>query len=257
MTMTAPVAFSPVAFLHGLGLDGRCWTPQIEALRGEGIACHAWTMPGHASAPWDGQPLSFAGLATALLDFLDTHKIAAAHLIGHSMGGMLALEVAATAPQRCRSLTLIGSAALFGSADGSFQRAFLAERLGPLDAGQRLPDLAPALVADLCLPTTLPVVMSECVDAMVMMDEAAYRAALACLVTFDRRAALAALPMPVLCLAGEHDRQAPPHGVERMAGKIPGARFLCIRDAAHLMMLEAPGAVTQAIHDFAAEIKSA
>jgi pimeloyl-ACP methyl ester carboxylesterase len=174
-------------------------------------------------------------------------------LVGHSMGGMLALELAATAPTRCHSLTLIGSSAMFGSADGSFQRAFLAERLGPLDAGQRLADLAPALVADLCLPTTAPDLIAACVEAMARIDEAAYRAALACLVTFDRRAALAGLTMPVLCLAGEHDRQAPPQGVERMAGKIPGARFLTIRNAAHLMTLEAPEAVTQALGDFIAE----
>lgn len=244
---------TPVVFLHGLGLDGRCWTPQLTALRAQGIPCHAWEMPGHGSAPWDGQPMSFAGLAAALTDFLDAQKIAAAHLVGHSMGGMLALELAATVPTRCRSLTLIGSSAMFGSADGSFQRAFLAERLGPLDAGERLADLAPALVADLCLPTTPPDGMAGCVEAMARMDEAAYRAALACLVTFDRRAALAGLPIPVLCLAGEHDRQAPPQGVERMAGKIPGARFLTIRNAAHLMSLEAPDAVTQAIGDFIAE----
>ena len=244
---------TPVVFLHGLGLDRRCWRPQIEALRAQGIPCHAWEMPGHGGAPWDGQPMSFAGLAAALTEFLDGQKIATAHLVGHSMGGMLALELAATAPTRCRSLTLIGSSAMFGSADGSFQRAFLAERLGPLDAGQRLADLAPALVADLCLPTTPPDGIAACVEAMAQMDEAAYRAALACLVTFDRRAALAGLTMPVLCLAGEHDRQAPPQGVERMAGKIPGARFLAIRNAAHLMSLEAPDAVTQAIGDFIAE----
>ncbi|MFY8105305.1 MAG: alpha/beta fold hydrolase [Elstera sp.] len=243
-------ATAPVVFLHGLGLDGRCWTPQIEALRAEGITCHTWTMPGHGGAPWDGQPLSFAGLTVALIDFLDTHEIATAHLVGHSMGGMLALEVAATAPERCRSLTLIGSSAMFGSADGSFQRQFLAERLGPLDAGSRLADLAPALVADLCLPTTPREKVAACVEAMAWMDEAAYRAALACLVTFDRRATLAGLTMPVLCLAGEQDRQAPPQGVERMAGKIPGARFLCVRGAAHLMSLEAPDAIIHAISDF-------
>jgi pimeloyl-ACP methyl ester carboxylesterase len=244
---------TPVVFLHGLGLDRYCWTPQIDALHAQGIPCHAWEMPGHGSAPWDGQPMSFAGLAAALTDFLDAQKIATGHLVGHSMGGMLALELAATAPTRCHSLTLIGSSAMFGSADGSFQRAFLAERLGPLDAGQRLADLAPALVADLCLPTTAPDLIAACVEAMARIDEAAYRAALACLVTFDRRAALAGLTMPVLCLAGEHDRQAPPQGVERMAGKIPGARFLTIRNAAHLMTLEAPEAVTQALGDFIAE----
>ncbi len=238
---------APIVFLHGLGLDHRCWAPQVAALTADGIACHTWNMPGHGGAPWDGQPLSFESLAAALIAFLDAKGITAAHLVGHSMGGMLALEVAARAPDRCASLTLLGSAALFGSSDGSFQRAFLADRLGPLDAGQRLPDLAPALTADLFLPGTAPAAMADSIDALAKMDEAAYRAALACLVTFDRRAALPGLTMPVLCLAGEHDRQAPPLGVERMAGKIPGAQFLCLRNTAHMMMLEAPDAVAAAL----------
>lgn len=247
--MTDPI---PVVFLHGLGLDHRCWHPQVAALTGAGLPCRTWDMPGHGGAAWDGQPISFTHLAAGLLDFLDAEGIAAAHLVGHSMGGMLALEVAATASARCRSLTLIGSAAMFGSADGRFQREFLAERLGPLDAGQRLADLAPGLIADLCLPTTGREVIADCIDALAQMDDAAYRATLAALVTFDRRAALADLTVPTLCLAAEHDRQAPPQGVARLASKIPGGRYHCIADAAHLMMLEQPAATATALIDFIA-----
>ncbi len=241
---------APIVFLHGLGLDRRCWQGQQAALTAAGFRCYTWEMPGHGAAAWDGQPITFARLAAQLIGFLDAEAITAAHLIGHSMGGMLALEVAATTSARCRSLTLAGSAALFGSADGRFQQQFLAERLGPLDAGQRLADLAPALIADLCLPTTGAETIADCIDALAGMEEAAYRATLAALVTFDRRAALPALSLPTLCLAAEHDRQAPPQGVVRLASKIPGARFQCLDQAAHLVMLERPDAMTAALIGF-------
>lgn len=71
--------------------------------------------------------------------------------------------------------------------------------------------------------------MADSIDALAKMDEAAYRAALACLVTFDRRAALPGLTMPVALLSGRARPSSPAtQGVERMAGKVPGAQFLCL-----------------------------
>jgi len=57
---------------------------------------------------------------------------------------------------------------------------------------------------------------------------ATYRAAVKCLVSFDERANLGAIGIPILCLATEHDRNAPAPVVEKMAGKIPGAYYLCL-----------------------------
>ena len=64
---------------------------------------------------------------------------------------------------------------------------------------------------------------------------------------FDERANLADIGMPVLCLAGEHDRNAPPPMMERMAGKIPGARYVCLPGVGHLPNLEAPAAFNAAV----------
>jgi len=71
-----------------------------------------------------------------------------------------------------------------------------------------------------------------------------------CLVGFDERGNLAHIRIPVLCLAGEDDRNAPPPMMERMASKIPGARYLCLRGVGHLPNLEAPRSFDAAVLDF-------
>ena len=81
-----------------------------------------------------------------------------------------------------------------------------------------------------------------------------YRAAVRCLVGFDERANLPKIAVPVLCLAGENDPNAPAAGVERMAGKIPGSRYVCLPGVGHLPNLEAPAAFDAAILSFLRQV---
>jgi pimeloyl-ACP methyl ester carboxylesterase len=85
---------------------------------------------------------------------------------------------------------------------------------------------------------------------MAEVPEAAYRAALRCLVAFDRRAALAGYRMPVLLIAGGRDTSAPAAMMRRMAERIPGARLACIAEAGHLANLERPEAFDRLLDDF-------
>jgi pimeloyl-ACP methyl ester carboxylesterase len=88
------------------------------------------------------------------------------------------------------------------------------------------------------------------VEIMGAVPADTYRAAVRCLVGFDERANLARIVVPVLCLAGETDPNAPAAVVERMAGKIPGARYVCLAGVGHLPNLEAPATFDAAILDF-------
>jgi pimeloyl-ACP methyl ester carboxylesterase len=69
-------------------------------------------------------------------------------------------------------------------------------------------------------------------------------------VHFDERPNLAHIRIPVLCLAAEHDRNAPPAMMERMAGRIPDARYICLPGVGHLPNLEAPKAFDTSILQF-------
>ena len=91
-------------------------------------------------------------------------------------------------------------------------------------------------------------------DVMARVPADTYRAAIRCLVTFDERANLGRIRIPVLCLAGEKDPNAPAPVVERMAGKIPGARYVCLAGVGHLPNLEAPAEFDAAVLGFLGQV---
>ncbi|MCW5772281.1 MAG: alpha/beta fold hydrolase, partial [Rhodospirillaceae bacterium] len=92
------------------------------------------------------------------------------------------------------------------------------------------------------------------IESMAAIPAAAYREALSAIVTFNRTDDLARLACPTLVLAAEHDKLAPPKTMERMAQKIPHARYLCLAGAGHLANFETPAAFDRAIGDFLASL---
>jgi 3-oxoadipate enol-lactonase len=140
----------------------------------------------------------------------------------------------------------------FGNPAGDFQKKFVADRLAPLDAGGTMADAAPEAARNIMGPDPDPAGRALFIEQYAAVPTATYRAAVNCLVTFDERANLAAIKIPVLCLAAEHDRNAPAPVVEKMAGKIPGAYYFCLSGLGHMPNLEAPSAFDAAIFSFIA-----
>ncbi|WP_426954937.1 alpha/beta fold hydrolase [Muricoccus radiodurans] len=240
-------AGSPVLLLHGIGGNGGLWGPVLPGLSGRQVL--AWDMPGYGqSAPLP--QVTFPALAKALLALMDARGLEQADLLGHSIGGMIAIEFAATHPERVRRLALVATSAAFGSRDPAFAESFVRARIGPLDEGRRLADLAPGLAAGMLGTDPDPAALPAATAAMAAVPEASYRATVACLTTFDRRDALADLRMPVLLVAGGEDRIAPPRGMARMQSALPDARLAVIEGAGHLPHLERPDAFNAALRPF-------
>ena len=237
-----------VIFLHGIGGDAQSWLPELEALAGRYRAI-AWDMPGYGGSP-AVPAMTFPALAAALESVLDSLEIDRAHLVGHSVGGMVAQEFAATRPARVASLVLYATSPAFGKPDGDWQQGFLEARLAPLDAGRTMAELAPGIVKGLVGANPDPDGVARATAAMSRVPEDAYRAAMRCLVTFDRREALPELAVPVLVLAGAQDDNAPARMMERMAARIPGAAFEIVPRAGHLAHFEHPQAFRDAVAAF-------
>ena len=152
---------------------------------------------------------------------------------------------------------LVGTSPAFGDAKGEFQKKFVADRLGPLDAGATMPELAASIVDGIMGPSPDASGRSLAIETMAATPASTYRAAIRCLVTFDERANLPNIGVPVLCLAGEHDRNAPPPMMERMAAKIRGARYVCLPGVGHLPNLEAPAPFNAAVLALLLDARSA
>ncbi len=237
-----------IVFLHGIGGDSSVWAAQFDAFAG-GFRVIAWDMPGYGSSP-ALRPMTFPALADALRGLLDRLELGCVHLVGHSMGGMVAQEFAATYPERVRTLVLAATSPAFGRTDSAFQKRFVEARLGPLDAGRTMTELAEETVAALLGPDASEKYAVLAREAMAAVPETAYRDAIACLVTFDRRDALAEYTMPVLALAGDRDAAAPAPMMQRMAERIPGAEFVSLPGTGHLCNLESPSAFNDAVEAF-------
>lgn len=238
-------------FLHGVSGGAKGAASILPAITPPGWRGLAWDMPGYgASAPID--PVDFDGYAAAVVELLDAAGLERAVLVGHSMGGMIALQTVARFPARVAGLVLACCTPAFGAPAGPLQQAFLARRLGPLDEGATMRDIAVDLIPTMVGPDADPEVLHAAVDLMADIPPDSYRAALRALVGFDQRASLASIDVPALVLAGLHDQVSQPPVVRRMADMIPERRFVAL-DAGHLAPFEVPEAFAAQVRRYLAD----
>ena len=242
----------PVYFIPGIGSGHTMYDDVIAQLTPD-FECIGWNLPGYGGAPAIGG-YTFGDLARLLNDDLDRCGIGKAHVLGHSIGGMVAIEFAITCPDRTASVMLSGTTSVFGSRDGSFQRQFLHDRLSPLDEGMTMADLArrsmPALTSD----GIDAKVLDKAIAGMANIPQAAYRAAMECLVTFNRRDEIASLGCPALLLAGEHDTNAPLKTMQRMNELIPDSELKVFEGIGHMAPIEVPDEFAAAMRAFLTRI---
>jgi pimeloyl-ACP methyl ester carboxylesterase len=245
-------AQSPVVglvLLHGIGGAARIWTPQMESFAKAGFKPLALDLPGYGGRP-AVEALDFEMLAQDVEDAIARAALDRPVILGHSMGGMIAQTMLRQRPQAYRAAILSGTSAAFGDPSGDFQKKFLADRLAPLDRGKSMAELAAEIVDGLVGPSPDSSGRLLAIECMGGVPISTYRACVHALVGFDERANLAHIKVPVLCLAAEHDRNAPAAMMARLAARIPGARYACLPGVGHLPNLEAPQLFNTAVLDF-------
>ena len=238
-----------VVFLHGIGGAARAWTPQLASFERSGFTAVALDLPGYGERPAVDK-MDFEGLAADVAVAIEARGLVRPVLVGHSVGGMVAQTMLRRSPDAYRAAVLCCTSPAFGNPAGDFQRQFVAARLAPLDAGKSMAELAAAMVDGMMGPAPEPAGRALAVDMMGATPGVTYRAAVRCLVGFDERANLGAIRVPVLCLAAAHDKNAPAAMMERMAGKIPGAQYVCLPGLGHLPNLERPAVFDAAVIAF-------
>jgi pimeloyl-ACP methyl ester carboxylesterase len=238
-----------IVFLHGIGGGAAGFAPHLRLCEAHGWPAFAWNQPGYGGTPLV-EPYTLEAAAAALLAELDARSIGQCVPVGHSMGGMVALELLALAPQRVAAAVLAHTSPAFGGADGEFQRKFIEMRTRPLDEGATMADVAAKLVPTMLGPGAQPGAADAARSVMSAVPPDTYRKAVAALTRFDRRALLPSIRVPVLCLAAEVDRTAAPEVLEKMSTRIPGARYACLPGLGHLAPVEDPQAFCNAVFTF-------
>ena len=242
-----------VLLLHGLGGSRTAWRSQLDGLSTRHRVV-AWDLPGYgASAVLDG-PLTFPALADAVARLLDALGTDRAHVVGLSMGGMIAQHAALHHPDRVRSLALLSTSPAFGL-DGTRPEDWRAARLAPLDAGRQPGDDAVGVITAIAGPDISAAAVAEQAAAMGRITGPAVRRAIDCLVTHDLRGYLDQITAPALVMTGALDRETPPAYGHALADALTAATFRIVPGAGHLLPAEAPAVVNAALADHFARVE--
>jgi len=237
---------TPLLFLHGLGGGHAAWDRQVEHFGHLGYRCIAWDQPGYGGTP-SVEPYTLQTVTGVLMRRIGTDRVV---LIGQSMGGFVAQEMYARFPDRIAALVLAFTSPAFGGAGGQFARQFVAARIGPLDEGKTMAQVAKALMPSMRGTKSDPQGLAHAERVMSAIPPETYRKAVQMLTTFDRKDQLETIAVPTLLVAGSDDRIAPPSVMQSMARRIPHAEFVLLEGCGHLGPMDQPQAFNGALENF-------
>ncbi len=227
-----------VLFVQGVGAAGSGWTPQVEGLAGR-FRCVTFDNRGVGRSVPAGGPITIEQMADDARAVLDAAGVEAAHVVGHSLGGPVVLQLAVAARPRVRSLALLCTFARGKSAAPLAARmvwAGLRAQVGPRRWRRRaflellLPPAAlRGIDRDALAASLAPLFGHDLADHGPTEGEQ-----LRALRAFDATPRLAELAgLPTLVASATHDLIAPPALGRALAAAIPGATFAELPDAAH------------------------
>lgn len=232
-----------VVLLHSSVCDRRMWQPQWQELLDAGFRVIAADFRGFGDTPAPAEPYDNAADVLALLD---AYGIAQAAVVGASMGGRVAHELAARRPDRVGTLVLL-CAALRGQQPTPAISEFSDSEDALLEAGDV--DAAVELNVDTFLG---PRATAETREKVAQMQRHAFEVQLAAadVPSVQVDAALSAITARTLVVSGEHDVDFFGHIAQRLTAEIPGARHIALDWAGHLPSLEDPAALNPLLLDF-------
>jgi 3-oxoadipate enol-lactonase len=234
---------TPLVFLHGVGGGHHAWEGQLPYFAGLGYPSHAWDQPGYGHSP-GVEPYDLERISASLARLIESLGGEPVVLVGHSMGGMIAQETYARYPALVKAMALCFTSPAFADGGSDFAKQFIAARIGPLDEGKSMAQIAALLIPTMGSNSRL----AEQIMASVPPET--YRKAVRLLTTFDRRKELAEIKVPTLLVAGSEDKTAPPAMMQRMAQKIPGAEWVLLEGCGHLGPMDRPDAFNAALASF-------
>jgi 3-oxoadipate enol-lactonase len=229
-----------VLFLHGIGGNRHYWRGQIEFFSKRFTAAAMDARGYGESDDYEGPPQfdHFGGdVLRVCAYFKKTRKM---HLVGLSMGGRIARNVALHHPEWLLSLTLANTSPGFDALSTEQVARFVSERR------QRTPEsLRQVLGAN-----PRPGVYEQLLESYAAVHPESYVKTIEASVAQDRAAPLEKIRVPTLVIAGAEDQVYPPAMARDIARRIPGAELLEIEGAGHLSNLEQPEKFNAAVLQF-------
>ena len=238
----------PLVLVHGAGLDGRMWQPQIEALADE-FTVVAWDEPGAGRSSDVPAGFGLADYADCLAAVIGALGRGPAHVAGLSWGGTVVLELYRRRPELVRTLILVDTYA-------GWKGSLPAEEVAVRVLGTERMLAAPRERFDPTLPGLFagggpPEEFAALFDEMQReVRPATLGAQLRIMAEADLSGVLPEVAVPTLLLWGEADVRSPLSVARDFAAAVPHARLVVLPGAGHMSNLEDPEGCTEALREF-------
>lgn len=245
-----------ILFAHGFVMDHTMFAPQFEDLP-DSHRCIGWDMRGHGFSASPHGSWDLQDLVDDLVAFVEHVRAAPCHLVGHSIGGMLALRVALQRPELVRSLALVSTSADVEEPEkAALYRGFL-DTVGANGVDDELVRATlPLFYADRFLAESPDGVWVHSKRAKEMPREAIIETLRALLGRDSIVGRLGDMEVPALVVHGEQDRAIDVRHARVLHEGITGAQLVVVPDCGHTPPLESPDAVNRALTDFLADVGS-
>ena len=244
-----------VLLIQGVGAVGGAWQPQVEALSDRYRVITFDNRGIGASEITDGS-LSIESMADDAATILDAEGIARCHVVGHSMGGLIAAQLALTSPRRVQTLALMCTFPDGRSGSRLTRDTLLTglrTRIGPR-AMRRTAFLSLVLSRSLMRDVSAHAKVAERMAALLGRDLAdqprIIMRQLRAMSRYDPRWRLRSLSsIPTMVVSAAEDRIARPEYGRALAAAIPGATYLELPGAGHAVPIEEPTLINRVLSD--------
>ncbi len=236
LARTGPRDGIPLMFLHGAGLDLTLWDSQFEAF-GRSHDVMALDLPGHGLSDGLQSKATLDALAGAVTDVLAHLGIASAHLVGVSLGGMIAQTVAVRHPGLIRSLTLVATSRTFADP----VRLAIRDRAA-MTRADGMAAIAASHLERWFTPgfrERRPDVLDRLFKILLRQDAELHASLWDAISTLDIQG-LSALACPTMVIAGENDPSAPAAAGQMIVDQIRGANLHVVAGCGHFPPFETP-----------------
>jgi pimeloyl-ACP methyl ester carboxylesterase len=237
-----------IVFLAGAALDHSSWQWQSRYFAHHGFTVLAVDFPAHGRSPGTART-SVAALAQWVAALLEAAGLERAHVAGHSLGALVALEVALSHRSRVTKIALLGASVPMPVGEGFLAAArddsSVAFDMQSTWGHARLSTLSQSPVPGTSLWNASRRLVERAQPGVQAADLTA------CHTYAPSPEAIRALAVPALVIGGTRDQMTPAKAGMALAREIPGARYVGV-EAGHAMMSEAPRAVLRALEEFLA-----
>ncbi len=245
-------AGSPVVLVHGVGMDQRVWAPQVHAL----MQTHqviVYDMLGHGHSALPAGALDLGDYVRQLRELMAHLGLQRPHVVGHSMGALVALELGVAHSDECRSIVALNGVYCRSEA----QRQSIIWRAEELMKNGKSSNMDGTIARWFGEPVPCELAAAAALSRQLLdeVDAQGYARAYQVFAKADARhqGRLHAIAVPTLFATGDGDPNSTPEMARAMHRELPGSRLAILAGQRHMMALVAVDQVNQLLSEFMAQ----